>query len=180
MIPAVLVFDEAMTSTVVAGIERAAGTQTRVHVHPGDVDSDGTSADVLVVIVVPSTGPDDVAHDLLSRGARPFPVLTLATDTGVLPASIARLAGLPEGLNVPVPTIDDEHQRELVWRSLREADVHERLHLVEVDGRPALDELAARGTIVPGDPLARLAAGAAGVLAGRMAAGNRRWRDQLA
>ena len=54
---------------------------------------------------------------------------------------------------------------------------------MEVDGRPALAELADRGIEprsmgrgVDDDPAYFLAAGAAGVLAGRMAAGNRRWR----
>ena len=54
---------------------------------------------------------------------------------------------------------------------------------MEVDGRPALDGLAERGVEVRSmgrgvgdDPAFFLAAGAAGVLAARMAAGNRRWR----
>jgi hypothetical protein len=85
--------------------------------------------------------------------------------------------------DVPVPTLEDDTQRTSVWEALRAAKIEERHRLVEVDGRPALDELAARaieprsmGRGVDEDPAYFLAAGAAGVLAGRTAAGNRRWR----
>ncbi len=85
--------------------------------------------------------------------------------------------------NVPVPVLQDD-QRDLVWVALKEAGLEERHQLVEVDGRVALDELARRGVEVKtmgrgvdDDPAFFLAAGAAGVLAGRMAAGRRRWRS---
>jgi hypothetical protein len=85
--------------------------------------------------------------------------------------------------NVPVPALLDETQRTAVWGALREAKLEERHQLIEVDGGPALDELAARGVevqsmgrTVEDDPAFFLAAGAAGVLAGRMGADNRRWR----
>jgi hypothetical protein len=65
---------------------------------------------------------------------------------------------------------------------LRGAKLEERHQLVEVAGEPAIDELARRGIQsrsmgrgVADDPAFFLAAGAAGVLAGRMAAGDRRW-----
>jgi hypothetical protein len=86
-------------------------------------------------------------------------------------------------VNVPVPALEDAAQREAVWAALRERKLEERHHLVEVDGRPALDELAERGVEVTtmgrgieDDPAFFLAAGAAGVLGGRMAAGDRRYR----
>ncbi len=82
-----------------------------------------------------------------------------------------------------MPTLADDAQRQIVWDALRAAKIEERHQLVEVDGRPALDELATRrieprsmGRGVEDDPAYFLAAGAAGVLAGRTAAGNRRWR----
>jgi hypothetical protein len=85
--------------------------------------------------------------------------------------------------DVPVPRLEDETQRDDVWETLRAAKIEERHQLVEVDGRPALDELAERrieprsmGRGVDDDPAYFLAAGAAGVLAGRTAAGNRLWR----
>jgi len=70
----------------------------------------------------------------------------------------------------------------MIWDSLREARLEERHQLVETTGRPALDLLAdhgleprSMGRGVADDPEFFLAAGAAGVLAGRMAVGNRAW-----
>jgi hypothetical protein len=88
--------------------------------------------------------------------------------------------------NVPVPALEDEVQRAAVWDALRAAGLEERHHLVEVDGRPGLSGLTERGLHVTSmgrgpedDPAFFLAAGAAGVLAARMAAAGRRWRSQL-
>jgi hypothetical protein len=78
--------------------------------------------------------------------------------------------------HVPVPSLDDETQRDAVWSALRDMDPHGRHRLVEVGGRPALDELDRRGVEVRSmgrgpdeDPAFFLAAGAAGILAGEMA-----------
>jgi hypothetical protein len=86
--------------------------------------------------------------------------------------------------NVAVPVLDDDAQRDAVWDALRARRLEDRHQLVEVDGRPALDELARRGVRVTSmgrssadDPAFFLAAGAAGVLAGRMAANARRYRS---
>ena len=87
-------------------------------------------------------------------------------------------------VNVPVPALEDEGQRESVWSALRGRKLEERHHLVEVDGSPAIEELRERdvdvrsmGRGIDDDPAFFLAAGAAGVLGGRMAAENRRWRS---
>jgi uncharacterized protein DUF3866 len=87
-------------------------------------------------------------------------------------------------VDVPVPTLEDDDQRQAVWEALRARKLEDIHHLVEVDGTPALEELAARGVDVRSmgrgiedDPAFFLAAGSAGVLAGRMAAENRRWRQ---
>ncbi|HEU4356143.1 MAG TPA: DUF3866 family protein, partial [Actinomycetota bacterium] len=86
-------------------------------------------------------------------------------------------------VNVAVPTLD-EPLRSVVWDALRAARLEDRHQLVEADGRPALAELERRavevrtmGRAPSEDPPFFLAAGAAGVLAGRMAAGSRRYRD---
>jgi hypothetical protein len=88
-------------------------------------------------------------------------------------------------VNVAIPSLDDDVERDLVWDALRAARLEERHQLVEADGRPALAELEGRGVEVTSmgrspaeDPLFFLAAGAAGVMAGRMAAASRalRWR----
>jgi len=85
--------------------------------------------------------------------------------------------------NVAVPVLDDEGERDAVWEALRARKLEERHQLVEVDGRPALaklDQLAfeieSMGRIPKDDPAFFLSAGAAGVLAGRLAASARRWR----
>jgi hypothetical protein len=87
--------------------------------------------------------------------------------------------------DVAVPVLEGP-ERDLVWDVLRERHLEERHQLVEVDGRPALDELERSGVEVDSmgrtasdDPAFFLAAGAAGVLAARMAAAGRRWRSQL-
>lgn len=83
--------------------------------------------------------------------------------------------------DVAVPVLDGD-RRETVWRSLREALLEERHQLVEVPGEPALEVLRESGVDVwtmgrspRDDPEFFLAAGAAGVLAGRMAEGARAW-----
>jgi len=85
--------------------------------------------------------------------------------------------------HVAVPSIHDESRRAVVWDALRAAGLEERHQLVEVPGGAALDLLAHNGIDaesmdrkVDDDPEFFLAAGAAGVLAGRMAAGGRTWR----
>jgi len=85
--------------------------------------------------------------------------------------------------NVAVPVLEDETERTAVWDALRARKLEERHQLVETDGRPALGELARRSVAVESmgrtpadDPVFFLAAGAAGVLAGRMAANSRRHR----
>jgi hypothetical protein len=86
--------------------------------------------------------------------------------------------------NVAVPALDGT-ERDRVWGDLRAERLEERHQLVEVDGSPALVELERVGIAVESmgrtssdDPAFFLAAGAAGVLAARMAAGGRRWREE--
>ena len=84
--------------------------------------------------------------------------------------------------DVAVPVLEGP-ERDLVWNALRERHLEERHQLVEVDGRPALDELERSGVEVDSmgrnawdDPAFFLAAGAAGILAGRMAVRSQGWR----
>ncbi len=84
--------------------------------------------------------------------------------------------------NVAVPALDGA-QRDVVWQALRSRELEERHQLVEADGLPAIEELERRGVEVESmgrtpadDPVFFLSAGAAGVLAGRMAVGSRAWR----
>lgn len=95
--------------------------------------------------------------------------------------ALSKVALVPA--HVAVPAVQDEDRRRVIWDSLRNAGLEERHQLVEVAGRPALDLLAehgieptSMGRKVADDPEFFLAAGAAGVLAGRMAVGDRAWR----
>jgi uncharacterized protein DUF3866 len=103
---------------------------------------------------------------------------------GVSPHSLttlSRVALVP--VHVAVPALEDE-RRSTVWESLKGAGLEARHQLVEVTGQPALDLLRQRGIEgetmgrrVEDDPAFFLAAGAAGVLAGRMAASSARWKE---
>jgi hypothetical protein len=88
-------------------------------------------------------------------------------------------------VHVAVPTVEDEANRATIWATLRAAGIGERHQIVEVTGQPALDLLArheirpdSMGRGLDDDPVFFLAAGAAGVLAGRMAAGDRAWTSR--
>ncbi len=150
---------------------------------PGNLGTDTTWG-------VSALGSGNALNAVAGLGGRPIPSLRISfADTrdrhrGVSHHSLTILRDvcLVE-TDVPVPALENDVQRGSVWDALRAAKIEERHQLVEVDGRPALDELAALGIEprsmgrgVADDPAYFLAAGAAGVLAGRTAAGNRRWR----
>lgn len=87
--------------------------------------------------------------------------------------------------NVAVPALAVEAQRDAVWDALRARRLEERHQLVEVDGRPGVWRLAELGFEIESmgrspadDPAFFQAAGAAGVLAGRMAVTARRHRPR--
>jgi hypothetical protein len=84
--------------------------------------------------------------------------------------------------NVVVPVLEGP-ERALVWETLRSHKLEERHQLIEADGEPAISELERAGVEVESmgrtpsdDPVFFLAAGAAGIVAGRMAERSRRWR----
>jgi hypothetical protein len=105
---------------------------------------------------------------------------------GVSPHSLTVLRHVTLApVHVAVPALDGE-RREAVWRALREAGLEERHQLVEANGQPAVDLLRERGVgtetmgrVLEEEPEFFLAAGAAGVLAGRMAAGSAGWKQEM-
>lgn len=87
--------------------------------------------------------------------------------------------------NVAVPTLEAPERHE-VWKALRDARLEERHRLVEVLGWPAAHrleeagvEVTSMGRSLEDDPIFFLAAGGAGILAGRMAAGSRAWQRDV-
>ncbi|MGH2739360.1 MAG: DUF3866 family protein [Actinomycetota bacterium] len=83
---------------------------------------------------------------------------------------------------VAMPVLPDDRRRE-VFAALRDARIEDRHHVVEVSGEPALELLRDRGVEAESmgrrleeEPALFLAAGAAGVLGARMAAGTARWK----
>jgi hypothetical protein len=139
---------------------------------------------------VSALGSGNTLNAAASLGGRPIPSLRVSfadsreRHRGVSHHSLTILRDVClVQTDVPVPVLKDDEQREVVWNALRSAHLEAKHQLVEVEGRPALDELVARGVDVrtmgrgvDDDPAFFLAAGAAGVLAGRVAAGNRRWQ----
>lgn len=86
-------------------------------------------------------------------------------------------------VHVAIPALDDADQREAVWSALKDAALEDRHQLVEVTGHPALEALKGAGIEpesmgrgISEDPAFFLAGGAAGVLAGRMAARSAGWQ----
>ncbi|MGH2597437.1 MAG: DUF3866 family protein [Actinomycetota bacterium] len=139
---------------------------------------------------VSALGSGNALNAATSLGGRPIPALRVSfadareRHRGVSHHSLTILRDVClVQTDVPVPVLENDEQREAVWNALGSAHLEDRHQLVEVDGQPALDELVARGVEIRSmgrgvgeDPAFFLAAGAAGVLAGRMAAGNRRWQ----
>jgi hypothetical protein len=131
-------------------------------------------------------------HAAQILGGRPVAALRISfadpreRHRGVSHHSITALSRVaPAQTHVAVPSLEDDEQRRRVWDDLRRAGLHERHHLIEATGQPALDLLRERGVEVRSmgrgaeqDPAFFLAAGAAGVLAGRMAARDRAWRAE--
>ena len=122
-----------------------------------------------VVLVEGGAGP----HLRVARalGGRPLAVLPLPDRDAV--ATMLRGCGLD--VHVPVPSLEDP-ERSVVADCLRSLQLEATHHLVEVDPAPAFEQA---GLVLDGASLHALTAAAAGVLAGRLAASNRRWRAQL-
>lgn len=86
--------------------------------------------------------------------------------------------------NVAVPTLEAPERHD-VWTALREAELEKKHRLVEVLGWPAVHsleeagiEVTSMGRSLEDDPIFFLAAGGAGILAGRMAARSTDWKRQ--
>jgi hypothetical protein len=180
MLPVVAVDDPSLVMPIRAGARRASGGAPLLETDRGSADAfseaRATGAQIIVA-VLESPAIVEALNLVEGLGGRGLPVLGVVERNG-----IPRLEGSSEALltrdglvalNVAVPVVDALHLRTTLWDDLRRARIEERHHLVEVDGRPAIAELGWE----PAEAVWRArAAGAAGVLAGRMAAANRRWQ----
>jgi hypothetical protein len=161
-LPVVVLPPGSPTGPVVEGAARS-GRAIAAEVIP---DGPGLLAgDAEVLVVRDANGR--VMNVVRALGGRPLPALP-SSDPGAIRAF---LDGCDVDLDIAIPLVD-EPQRAALRASLaplRLEDVH---HLVEVDPRPAREPAA----ITPADALdPGLWSAAAGVLAGRLAAGRRHW-----
>jgi hypothetical protein len=139
---------------------------------PGNLGTDTTWG-------VSALGSGNALNAAAAIGGRPIPSLRISfadpreRHRGVSHHSITILRDVClVGADVPVPSLDDEIQRDVVWGALRGAKLEDRYQLVEVDGRPALGELAERGI----EPRS-MGRGIEDDPAFFLAAGNRLWRQ---
>ena len=165
----VIVLTDPMPPDVAAeAARRAGGLGARAVPWSGadDVRAASSAEDLILVTCAPEEVSEAV-RDLLDAGARPIPALAIEGDarTPRLSRSARSILDDPSlpGMEIPVPAVADDDARRALWDQLRALRAEERHHLVEVDVGPA-----------EGWPEA--GAAAAGVLAGRRAAGDRRWR----
>ena len=151
---------------------------------PGNLGTDTTWG-------VSALGLGHAANAATTLGGRPVIALRISfadareRHRGISHHSLTMLEHVvTPGAHVAVPALE-ESQRTTVWDALRARSLEERHQLVEADGRASLAELERRQVTVesmgrsPGDdPAFFLAAGSAGVLAARMAAGSARWTHE--
>lgn len=169
--PVVIVPDPSWTELARRGALRA-GAQPTVLILPGDAPRMGIqllvayAEGVDVTIVEGGTGAVMTLARIL--GGRPIPALPLPD-----PHAVERLfEGCEVDVDVPVPSLEGA-ERERLRGTIEPLALHDVHHLVEVDPRPAFDDL---GLEIAGAALAALTAAAAGVLAGRVSVRSRRWR----
>jgi hypothetical protein len=169
--PVVVLTSEALEPTVRTGAARA-GSATVLLVQVGAGDRLGAgllgaaeSGEVLTIVTSVEAAAEALVVVRALRG-RPLPVVPFDDQ------AVARrmLEGCWVDLDVAIPSVDAP-RREEARRVGREAGIFSAHHVVEVDPRAGLDERDPDAST-----LHELAAAAAGVLAGRIASGNRHWR----
>lgn len=174
-LPVVLALDPRMERFVFAGAERAGRGVTVGRLNEADERMllEAARSGIGMAVMQVDEDPLDTLRSIARLGGRPIPALDVDLSEGAgVPGPVCRALLQHPGLqdvNVPVPSLDVQEARRAFWNALRAVDLHVRCHLVEVDGRPALETSGDQGVDA-------LAAGAAGVLAARLAVGDRRWQ----
>jgi hypothetical protein len=168
--PVVVVIDAELEPLIHRGAARAG--RASVVLARSDHDPLGAvllSASSLAEVLV-MHAPPRIAGDAMvtarALGGRPLPVVPLERETD----ATAMLEPCWVDLDIAVPALDGP-RRTQARRAVRSLGLFERHHIVEVDPRPGLE-----GDSPADAPLHALTAAATGVLAGRLAAANRRWR----
>lgn len=173
--PVIVLPDPAWTELAVAGAVRAGRMEAACVRLPGDVEALGLRLLLAVTdgaeVVLVEGGGAAVLRVARALGGRPLPVLPLPDGDAVT----ALLGACELDVDVPVPSLE-EPGRSLVSSLLRSTALVTPHRTVEVDPGPAFAEA---GVDIDRASLEGLAAAAAGVLAGRLAAGNRRWRAEV-
>ena len=172
--PVIILPDPVWSDLATAGALRAGR-------HPACARLPGTAPALGLQMLLAVTGGADIVlveggagpHLRLARalGGRPLAVLPLPDREAVE----TMLHGCGLDIHVPVPSLEDP-ERSVVADCLRPLTLEATHHLVEVDPAPAFEQA---NVDLDRASLHARAAGAAGVLAGRLAASNRRWRAQL-
>lgn len=168
--PVVVASSSAIVGSVTRGAS-SAGAATVVRLDdPRDpiggaiVEAAGRAEVVVAVVDPPGAGHLLVAVRALE--GRPLPVVPFDD----LARARAMLDACWVDIDVALPAIDGPDRAE-VRQAASELGLFEAHHVVEVDPRPGLAEVPPATT-----SLEMLAAASTGVLAARIAAGNRRWR----
>lgn len=172
--PVVVLTVAALDPVVCAGAERAGrASVSRVRAEAeltlgASLLLAARTSEVLVIVGTSRTAATAlvVARAL---GGRPLPVVPLDDSE----AAAALLEDCWVDLDVALPSVDGT-DRVSMRRAADALGLFSRHHVVEVDPRPAFREPSSPDA--PHSSLTALAAAATGVLAGRIAAGNRRWR----
>ena len=163
--PVILLPDPSTIDVALAGVARAGRAPavaqldaTRPGLGLALLDAVGAGAEVIVL--TEAAGPHiDLVRIVGGRG-----VVALSASDAQAIATWFR--GVELGADIPLPTTDPDGSAQIASFGL------EAMHqLIQVDPTPALDEADVRAST-----FVISTAAAAGVLAGRIAAGNRRWR----
>jgi len=166
--PVVVVDGSTQVALAVAGIRRSGRLEPQVIVSGPHLGADLLTADADATVV---QGIDAATLEAIRcLGGRPLPALPLWR---VVEAR-ELVQACRVDLDVALPSFD-EAAREAARAAALTLGLDVGHHLVEIDPRPAFDELGRAGDVAP---LEETLAACVGVLAGRLASSNRRWREQ--
>ena len=164
--PVVVLPDHDRLAVVRLAVTRAGGVEPSLVAPEGGalLRTAQQGAEVMIV----TSGSGRTLNAIRALGGRPLPALPWSS-----PAAITELfEGCDVDVDVAVPQLAGT-ERAALRAAVAALHLDALHHVVEVDPRPGSDRDAPRND---GPDLDVLGAAAAGVLAGRLAAGSRRWR----